>query len=267
MTISVSSSNPALTALENLANAQTGAAALTDKSDPAGLLSQSPGQPSAIVDVGGSTLGRLGAVTQGLAQAASIADAAVAAGGDIASLLAEMQQAAEAAADPTTDAGVRDQLNQGFHADLAKIGQLVGQAGVGGVNLIDGSTQGPLSIGGAATLTPTNLSLGGPIVSLDPGADITDPAAAAQIADAVGGVIGKTHSAIDQISGEAQGIQAHLAVVIQAGLALTPGAGSIDPGIDQDGARLQALQVQQLLTQGGASVANQAPQSILALFR
>ena len=33
MTISVSSSNPALTALENLANAQTGAAALTDKSD------------------------------------------------------------------------------------------------------------------------------------------------------------------------------------------------------------------------------------------
>jgi hypothetical protein len=41
----------------------------------------------------------------------------------------------------------------------------------------------------------------------------------------------------------------------------------VNLGLDQDGARLQALQVQQTLQAGGQAVTDQTPQSILALFR
>jgi hypothetical protein len=43
------------------------------------------------------------------------------------------------------------------------------------------------------------------------------------------------------------------------------GPGATD--LDADGARLQALMVQQTLAARGSGVANQAPQALLALFR
>ena len=276
MTISVQSSTAALIALDALANAQTNATPPPASADPGGLLQQSDSsapEPSAILDVsGGAAAASLGGLTASLAQAASIADAAVTAGGGVVALLQQMRQAAQNAADPGLGADARTALNDSFVAALAKIGQVVGQASVGGVNLIDGSVKGELQTGdgasGAADLTGTNLMATGALIGLSPDASLTDPTAAGGLADALTGAIDRVQSALDTISSQGQAIQAHLGVLAQASLALSPGqSGAVNTGIDQDGARLQALLVQQELSQAGASVANQAPQSLLALFR
>ncbi|HUZ11550.1 MAG TPA: hypothetical protein VMU93_01700 [Caulobacteraceae bacterium] len=271
MTISVQTPASALLALENLQNAQsrTGAVGGGDAAVPLGA---NRPQPSSILDVGAAP-GGLGAATASLARAASIADAAVTAGDAVTSLLGRMRQAALAAADPSSSGQARIELNASFQADMASIDRLASQASVGGVNLIDGSAQGDLQLGadagpGAATLTATNLSLSGPLLALGAGADISDPSAAANQAQSLAVAIGKAQSSVDLIAAQGQAIQAHLGVVIQAGLALSPAvAGGLDSGMGQDGARLQALQVQQDLAGVVSPVANQSPQSILALFR
>ena len=49
---------------------------------------------------------------------------------------------------------------------------------------------------------------------------------------------------------------------------LTSGIGSlVDADLEEASARLQALQVQQQLATQSLSIANQAPQNILSLFR
>src|SRR5579863_4124791 len=198
MTISVQSPTAALVALEGLSSAQTGAAGATEQN---GLATQSPVQPSTILDVSGAAApGGLGPVTAGLARAASIADAAVSAGEAVISLLAQMRQTALGAADLSLPADARAKLSAAFKADLGKIDPLVRQAAVGGVNLVDGSVSGDLQIGagetpGAATLTGANLSLGGPLLGLSSSADIAGPDAAAAQADAIGAAIAKAQAA------------------------------------------------------------------------
>jgi hypothetical protein len=251
MTISVQSPTTALPALDTLVGAQTNAGALApDQAGSQGLQERSGAQPSAILDL--SSTGGIAAQTQGLAQAATIVDAAVSDGGAVTSLLAQMRQAALSAADPATTADARTQLSQGFRSDLARIDQLVSQANVGGVNLLDGSVQGALAVGGApgdagaVALNGTNLSLAGPVLGLSASADIADPATATSLADALGAAGGRAQAAVDGLAAQGQAIQAHLGVIIQAGLSLSPSlSGGVASAIDQDGARLQALQVQQ----------------------
>src|SRR5579872_2511760 len=126
MTISVQSSTAPLSALDVLANAQTTSQTNSTpaSADPAGLLQQSDSSasdPSSIVDVsGGAAAAGLGGLSASLAQAASIADAAVTAGNGVEQLLRHMRQAAQSAADPGLADDARGALNDSFHADLAK---------------------------------------------------------------------------------------------------------------------------------------------------
>jgi flagellin len=202
-----------------------------------------------------------------LATSASIADAAVAAGTTVESLLAQMRQDAVSASNPSLDSGGRAALNTDFKANLAQIQQAIASASVGGVNLLDGSVNGAANVS-AATLTGVNLSLGGPVIGVGADASLTDPTSAATIAGQLGGAIDKVGQAVDQISAQGQAIESHLSVVAQAGLALSPGvAAGVNTASTRDGARLAALQVQQQLSLSGGAVANQAPNAILSLFQ
>jgi flagellin len=69
---------------------------------------------------------------------------------------------------------------------------------------------------------------------------------------------------LSQMSARSEQIQGHLSVVGQLQSALSGGQTA---DLDADGARLQALQLQQALSGQGAGVANQAPQTLLSLFR
>jgi flagellin len=265
MTISIQSSTAALATLEAL-TPQTGAS--SGAGAPASLLgqNQSSNSASTIVDLsGGAASAQLGGLSGGLATSASIADAAVAAGSSIQDILSQIRQDAVAASSPSLDDDTRAALNSGFQAGLSQIQAAVAGAGVGGVNLIDGSVSGQLSAQQApgATLTATNLSLGGPLIGLSAGASLDDPADAAALTDQLGQAIDNVGQAVGQIAAQSQAINSHLAVVAQASASLS----GVDPNLDADGARLAALSVQQQLTLTNAPIGNQTPTAILSLFR
>ena len=265
MTISIQSSTAALTALETL-SAQTNG--VSDPNAAPSALGDTPASADAgasIIDLSGGAP-TSGGASRDLASSASIADAAVAAGGAIQTLLTQLQQDAVTASDPNLSADDRAALDSGFKSGLAQIHAAVSGASLDGVNLIDGSVSVQASTGGGVTLTGTDLSPTGPLIGLAAGAGLTDPSGAAAIADQLGTAIDNVGQAVGQIAAQSQAISDHLTLVAQASDSQTV-AGRVDGGLDSDGARLLALQVQQQLQGAGASIANQAPQSILSLFR
>ena len=264
MSISIQGSTAAqLATLESLTS-QSGTAGTTAGAGATSLLNAltSSQDPSAsIIDLSGGTAATAG-VSAGLATSASIADAAVASGTTIEGLLAQMRQDAVSASDPTLDSDSRAALDSGFKANLAQIQQAISGASVGGVNLLDGSATSGANVS-AATLTGVNLSLGGPLIGVGANASLSDPTSAAAIANQLGTAIDKVGDAVDQISAQGQAIESHLSVVAQAGLGIT----GVNGGLDADGARLAALQVQQQLSLSNGAVASQSPNAILSLFQ
>jgi flagellin len=269
MISSVQSSPSALIALENLSNIQASGAGVAAQTGAQTATQTDSPQPAAVV-AATATGAAAGGVDPNLASAGRIADSAVSAGGAIADLLAQMQQAASAASDPSLSASDRGALNTSYQNDLAKIQATVGQASANGVNLLDGSTNGAAQLpgdnGATVTLSATDLSLGGSVIGPVASASLLDPTSASQAASAAGVALASVNQTVGQIGGQGQAIENHLAVVANAGL--TAGlAANVNSNLDADGARLQALQVQQQLLSDGQAVTGQSPQSILALFR
>lgn len=271
MISSVQSSPSALIALENLSNTQTSGPGSAAQTGAQTATQTDSVQPAAVVAATATDAAAgAGGADPNLVSAGQIADTAVSAGGVIADLLAQMQQAASAASDPSIPASDRSALNTGYQSDLAKIQATVGQAAANGVNLLDGSTNGTVQLpsdnGATVTLSATDLSLGGSVIGPVASANLLDPTSASQAANAAGVALVSVSQTVAKIGGQGQAIENHLAVVASAGL--TSGlAASANSNLDADGARLQALQVQQQLLSGGQAVAGQSPQSILALFR
>ncbi|HZZ87033.1 MAG TPA: flagellin [Caulobacteraceae bacterium] len=271
MSISIQASTAAhLASLESLTSQSSNSAGGATGAGATSLLDAlTPKQSqsaSSIIDVSGG-LPSLAGLSSGLAVSASIADAAVAAGSTVEGLLAQMRQDAVSASNPDLDADSRAALNSGFRAGLGQIQKAIAAAGVEGTNLLDGSADGAAAAS-AATLTGIDLSLGGALIGVGADASLSDSSTAASIAAQLGDAIDKVGQALDGITSQAQAIDTHLALVAQAGLALSPGvAAGVNTGLDSDGARLAALQVQQQLSASQGGVANQSPNAMLALFR
>src|SRR5579864_2475029 len=259
MSISIHGSAAAQTALEpptpqHLNPADAGAAALLNQAqtDAAGAA-----PASSVVDISGLPA-ILGGETRALVDSASAVDAAVAAGTTIEGLLARLRQDALSAADSRLPADSRAALDTGFKADLAGVQGAIAQAKVGDLNLLDGSA----SADGSAGPSGVDLRLGGPLIGVAADAGISDPGQAGSLAEQLGAAVDNVRRAVGGLAAQGEAIQNHLAVLQQAGLAATGGGG-----VDADGARLQALQIQQQLAASGGAIGNQAPASILALFR
>jgi flagellin len=267
MSISIQGANPAISALETLALQQHGGTAAGSSAAASAAANAKADSGAAILDVSGgaAAAASLDGIS-GILGSASAADVAVGAGGVVESLLGQMRQDALSAADPSASSDTRATLDAGFQSDLAAISQTVSGASFNGVNLIDGSTGSAGADG--ATLNGVDLTPTGPLIGLPAGASLNDPASAASLADQLGKAIDNVGQAVGQIASQGQAIATHLSVVAQAGIALQPSlSGSINPGLDADGARLAALQVQQQLTTTSSPLASNTPQAILALFR
>lgn len=124
---------------------------------------------------------------------------------------------------------------------------------IGRVEALAASESGEGSLG----LAPRDFALGGPIINLDGGT-----------APALDLAIGRVTSALAEMDAEAGQIEKHVALVarLQDMLAKRIG-GLVDADLDEEAARLQALQVQQQLGAHALSLANSRPQVILELFR
>jgi flagellin len=261
LAISVSgagSISPALQDLNNPGQGVTGGA--TPQADGGAP------QPAVAIGQNGSLdVGTVDALAYGLSSAASIADLALGAGQTVQGLLSTLQSEATSAQDPTLDPTTRSGLNTDFQATLAQISATVQQASYDGVNLVDGSSPN-IGIPGGGSLTPQNLTLGGPVLVVSPTASLGSPEAATSALAGVQTSLANLQTALSALADQAGQISAHGAIVDQLSTALKTGVqSSADAGAD--GARLLALQVQQQLGAQGQPIANQSPQLVLSLFR
>ena len=258
MTISIQgSSAAALASLDQLVS-QNGASAAPAASDAASKAGQTASSP--IIDLSGLSTGGLGGAGAGFASDASIVDAAAASGSIIEGLLAQMRDAAVSAADPSVGGEARAALNAGFQSGLSQIQAAVAAAGVDGVNLIDGSTSAQ---GGQAAsgLTGFDLTPTGSLIGLPAGANLSDPATAASLADQLQTALGAVGQAVSSLTDQSETLQDSFVSAMQCG------SSGFDPSMDADSARLAALQIQQQLSVGGGAIGNQSPSAVLALFR
>jgi flagellin len=80
--------------------------------------------------------------------------------------------------------------------------------------------------------------------------------------------IANVNQALGNLGAQAKQIEAHTAFVSKLSDTLEAGVGNlVDADLARESARLQALQVQQQLGVQALSIANQAPQVILSLFK
>ena len=257
----------ALQARENaLANRSGGAPGASSTTSDGG------GRDPAVVYAGSSgTPGLSGvlSVQDSLNRAASIADVGASAGQTIADLIKLLKEKATVA-QSATGADQKAALNGDYQDLLQTIDQIAKSASFQGVKMLDGSSSGDLQFkadpNGDATinLTPQDFTPGGPLIGLA-GTDLLGST------DDIAGVLGQVDAASNAIAGQlsqmnaqSDQIQGHLSVVSQLQTVL---AGQAPVDLNADGARLQALQLQQALAGQGAGMANQAPQALLALFR
>lgn len=182
----------------------------------------------------------------------------------------------------------QEKLQERIVALKGQITSTVGAAQVNGVNLVDGNpttTQSDGSTDGlsvlssmnrsGANITPTKIdvaaidltttALTDSNITLD-ALDVSTDADAALAAIDV--MIEQAATAAATFGSSQAQISSQNEFVSQLSDALKSGIGSlVDTDMEEASARLQALQVQQQLSTQSLSIANQAPQAILSLFR
>lgn len=216
----------------------------------------------------------LGAVKSSLDRATSIADVALTAGESVSDLLKELKEKIVAAQDVSLRTQSRTILNEDFLALLRAIDSAVENAAFDGSNILDGTlTFGIQFLANAdatstITLSAKNLTVGGGIITLDNTDNILTTTAAAQALSRLDTSLNQVNIALGAIGSQAKQIESHNVFVSKLMDSLEAGVGNlVDADLARESARLQALQVQQQLGAQALSIANQAPQIILSLFK
>ena len=219
-------------------------------------------------------VGALSAVKQSLDRATSIADVALSAGESVSDLLNQLKEKVVAAKDTSLKTQSRELLNADFQALLRAIASAVENATFDGGNILDGSlTNGIRFLANAdatsfVTLSAKDLSLGGSIIELAMSDSLLTLTGATQALNRLDNSITQLNAALGEIGAQAKQIEAHNNFVTKLVDTLESGIGNlVDADLAKESARLQALQVQQQLGAQSLSIANQAPQVILSLFR
>jgi flagellin len=216
-------------------------------------------------------LGAFEAVKTSLDRATSLADVTLAAGESISDLIIQMRQKAVAASDLSQTAESRAAYNDDFQSLVRSLQQFADSASFDGVNLLDNSQAGPLdflaNVDAADTISidPHDFTSAGLGLSTQ---DLLLPAAAATALAAIDAALVTVNSGLSSLGAQAKQIETHNTFVSKLMDSLETGIGKlVDADLAKESARLQALQVQQQLGAQSLSIANQAPQIILSLFR
>ena len=217
-------------------------------------------------------LGSIESVQQGLRIGASAVDVAVAAAESITDILVEMRAIASQATDASLGATERALLQDQYVALADQIDRLVDSATIGGRNLIDGSTASMsvnASTDGSSTIDIAGYNLtNASVLTIErTGADLgAAGTAAAELADIDASIDNLTNSLASLGAGSRSlDLQGKLLSRIADALEISIG-NLTDADLAKESSRLQALQVQQQLAIQTLSIANAAPNAILALF-
>jgi len=219
-------------------------------------------------------VGAFSAVKQSLDRATSIADVALSAGESVSDLLNQLKEKVVAAKDSSLKTQSRELLNADFQALLKAIASAVSNATFDGGNILDGTLSAGIQFIANAdatsfvTLSAKDLSLGGAIVELSMSDSLLTLSGATQALTRLDASISQLNASLGEIGAQAKQIEAHNSFVTKLVDTLESGIGNlVDADLAKESARLQALQVQQQLGAQALSIANQAPQVILSLFR
>jgi flagellin len=264
-----------LTALQNL-NATTDKLTETQNRINTGLRINNAKENAsvwAIAQGQRADIGALGAVTNSLNRATSIADVSLAAGATISDLLVELKAKVVAALDSSLDAASRGALDSDFKAILRQITQVVQNASFDGANIFSGTAGNIQFLANAEatsrlTLSTRTLALGGSNITIPATAGITTITIATTVLARLDASIANVNQALGNLGSQAKQIDAHLNFVSKLSDVLESGVGNlVDADLAKESARLQGLQVQQQLGAQALSIANSAPRIILDLFR
>lgn len=217
-------------------------------------------------------LGSIESVQQGLRIGASAVDVAVAAAESITDILVEMRAIASQATDASLGATERALLQDQYVALADQIDRLVDSATIGGRNLIDGSTASMsvnASTDGSSTIDITGYNLtNASVLTIDrTGADLgAAGTAATELAD-IDASIDNLTNALASLGAGSHSLDLQGKLLSRIADALEISIGNLtDADLAKESSRLQALQVQQQLAIQTLSIANAAPNAILALF-
>jgi flagellin len=276
MAISVHTNASALTALQNLnkTNEQLGQVqnrvntglAIGNAKDNAAVWSIAQGQRADI--------GALSAVKMSLDRAKSIAEVAMTAGESVSDLLVQLKEKVTTALDPSLSTESRNAVNSDYKSILRQITQVIQNSTFDGANILDNSITGGIRFLANAdanayiTLSAKNMSLGSTIITLTAASSIGTVTLAAAAMTALNTSLTNVNQSLGDMGSQAKQIENHNTFVSKLTDVLTAGVGNlVDADLAKESARLQALQVQQQLGAQALSIANQAPQIILSLFK
>ena len=275
MSFSVNTNVGALTALQYLSSTQS-QLNQTQSHINSGLKVASARDDGSIYAIAQNQRGAVAgyaAVQDSLSRASSAVDVALSAGQSISDLLIQLKTKALSAADASLDTASRQAMNQDFVALRDQIGTIVKNASFNGFNLVDGSTTQITALSSSdgtrrITTAAQNMKLSGSIVTLTSTSTISTQSKASTLVATIQASLTNVNAALAKLSSGVKKFS------IQAGFAqklsdtLTAGIGQlVDANMANESAMLQSLQVKQQLGVQALSIANQAPSTILSLFR
>ncbi|HVW75801.1 MAG TPA: flagellin [Rhizomicrobium sp.] len=275
MSFSVNTNVGAMTALQYL-NQTQGQLSQTQEAINSGLKVADAKDNGAIYAIAQNQRGAVAgyqSVLNSLNNGSSSIDVALSAGQSISDLLIQLKQQALSAADPSLDTASRQALNANFTALRDQITTIVKNAVFNNFNLVDGSTnqiQALASSDGTRRVTTQaqNLSLSGAIVTLKSTATISTQAKASALIATLQTSLTNVNGALAKLSAGAAKFSIQATFTQKLSDTLTAGIGNlVDANMAQESAQLQSLQVKQQLGVQALSIANQAPQTILSLFK
>jgi flagellin len=213
-----------------------------------------------------------GSVQRSLDRTLSVVDTAIAAGTNISDLLRDMKEKALAARDTTIDATARRAYHEDFTALRNMITTTLTNAAFDGSNLANSATNLSALANAAGTsfltVTARNMSLGGSIVTLASTASISTSSKAATALTTIETSLNNLNLALSQLGTDSKKVSMHKNFVSKLVDELNNGIGNlVDADLARESANLSALQTKQQLGVQALSIANQAPQMLLALFR
>jgi flagellin len=214
-----------------------------------------------------------GAVTDSLNRGMSAVDVAMSAGQGISDLLVQMKQKALSAADASLDTASRQAMNNDFVALRDQITTIVKNAVFNGVNLVDGSTTQITALASTdgsrkITVSAQKLTLTGTIITVKTTSVISTAAKASTMVATVQASLAGVNSALAKLSAGSKKYSIQLEFAQKLSDSLTAGIGNlVDANMAHESAMLTSLQTKQQLGVQALAIANQAPQTILSLFR
>jgi flagellin len=228
-------------------------------------------QTAAVMRGQGSSLN---AVALSLGRAESISDTAITSAERVSKLLVKMQETAVAAMSEDLTPEQRTSHMEQFATQKEQLGRFIQSASFDDANILDGSKpNGVVFIADAEalqslTLKGRNLMPGGPIVTLTGSIDLSSPSNASIAHQALTDSIRNVGNELIDMSGERKRIEVQKGFVGRLADAMAAGVGRmVDADLASESAMIQALQVKQQLSAQAVSIANDAPQALLALFR